>query len=80
LSTFGDEAPGRKTAGLEQITFPPIFGDDGGIFNPGGATQAQPYLHTYTVVATQSLALNRSVEAVDRAGNVGHSPLFRVAH
>jgi RHS repeat-associated protein len=38
-----------------------------------------PYTHTYTVVATQSLAMNRSVEATDRAGNLGNSPLFRVA-
>jgi hypothetical protein len=42
-------------------------------------TQTLPYTHTYTVVATQSLAMNRSVEATDRAGNLGSSPLFRVA-
>jgi hypothetical protein len=50
----GDEAPGHETSGLEQLTFPPVFGDDGRTFSPGGVTQTLLYRHKGLDMAWQS--------------------------
>jgi RHS repeat-associated protein len=67
-----------NVAGLQTLTFPPIFGTDGhqeswtdGPTNVTGS-------HSYPVISSQSVISNYVLSATDRAGNTGVSAPFRV--
>ena len=65
----GDDNPTIATAGLDTLTFPPLFNTPQEDRNLNGATILATYTRSYPVVSSQTVAGNFTLQAVDRAGN-----------
>jgi len=76
--TAGDDSVLVTTAGLEALSFPSIFDNDGQTLTLNGVRTAAEYSHAYVITGTASGLY--TVQAADRAGNTADSLAFRVLY